>query len=58
MMREGCDNMTRLKIGDKIFSPENGFLHIEGLRGKGKDREFKISIMDKEYWLPISKINR
>jgi hypothetical protein len=44
------------KIGDELFSPQHGFIRIEEFRGKGKDKEFKISILDEEYWLPVSKI--
>lgn len=45
-----------VKKGDKLFSPTHGFVEVEDIRGKGKDREFKISILDQEYWLPLSKI--
>ena len=47
-----------IKIGDELFSPQHGYIRIEDIRGKGKDREFKISLLDVEYWLPISKITR
>ena len=47
-----------IKIGDELFSPQHGYIRIEDIRGKGKDREFKISLLDEVYWLPISKITR
>jgi len=32
------------------------FTRVEEFRGNGKDKEFKISLLDEEYWLPVSKI--
>jgi|WetSurMetagenome_2_1015567.scaffolds.fasta_scaffold148089_3 hypothetical protein len=45
-----------MKIGDKIFSPQNGFLEIEATRGKGRDREVMFRILEKEYWIPERRI--
>ena len=45
-----------VKIGDELFSPTYGFIRVEEFRGNGKDKEFKISLLDEEYWLPVSKI--
>jgi nitrogen regulatory protein PII len=45
-----------VRIGEKLFSHNHGFVTVEDVRGKGKNQEFKISILDKEYWLSASKV--
>jgi hypothetical protein len=48
--------MGKIKIGDKIFSPQNGLLEIEKIRGTGRGKEVCFSILGKEYWIPAYKI--
>jgi len=57
-MGKGEKRMAKrtVKIGDELFSPTYGFIRVEEFRGNGKDKEFKISLLDEEYWLPVSKI--
>jgi len=45
-----------LKVGDELFSPQNGFVRVEALRGKGKGKEFMFKVLDKEYWVLVSKV--
>jgi hypothetical protein len=47
-----------LKVGDQLFSDRLGFVNVEAFRGKGKDQEFMIKVLDEEYWVPISKVHQ
>ena len=46
-----------MKIGETLYSPRFGMMKIEDIRGKKPNREAKITILDKEYWIPEDRIN-
>lgn len=46
-----------VRIGEKLFSTNFGFVIVEDIRGKGKKQEFKIKILDEEYWIPTTKVH-
>jgi len=44
------------KKGDKLFSPQHGYVTIEGVRGYGLKKEFMIVVGDEKVWYTASQI--
>jgi len=48
--------MKAPKVGEMLFSWTYGHCRVEGVRGKGIDREFMIEVLGVEHWIPVSRI--
>jgi hypothetical protein len=45
-----------VKVGDKIFSPQHGFLEVLEIRGSGRNKEVKFEELGKPFWVLASRI--